>query len=139
MLTTHCLPDDARALLYDERRSIPTTEAQYADAAATAQGIWTLSLEKYAINCRGVAHYLAYRGRANESAFWRKMDAAVAENLAEVANGSNARTRAGILNDLLKARLFDLKCAVDADNNLPTAKADTTGNQWTRQMMSRGV
>lgn len=125
-------------MLYDTGYAAPT-QHQREDAAATAQGIWLVSLETYAINCRGVAQYRAYRGRVNEAAFWIKMEAAVAENVAEIANGSNARTRAGIFNDFLRSRMIDLKCAVDADDNLPNAQPDSETMRSTRKRMSRGV
>ena len=125
-------------MLYDTGYAAPT-QNQIDHAALTAGGIWLTSLHTFGINCRGVANYLEFRGRANEAAFWRKMDAAVAENLAEVANGSNARTRAGILNDLLRSRMIDLKCAVDSDDNLPTAVTDSETMRSTRKRMSRGV
>lgn len=125
-------------MLYDTGYAAPT-QNQIDHAALTANGIWTVSLQTFAINCRGVANYLEFRGRANEAAFWRKMDAVVAENLAEVANGSNPRTRAGILNDLLRSRMIDLKCAVDSDDNLPTAVTDSETMRATRARMSKGI
>lgn len=125
-------------MLYDTGYAAPT-QNQIDHAALTAGGIWLTSLQTFGINCRGVANYLEFRGRANEAAFWRKMDAAVSENLAEVANGSNPRTRAGILNDLLRSRMIELKCAVDSDDNLPTAVTDSETMRSTRKRMSRGV
>lgn len=119
--------------------SAPTTAAQWADALALGQGININRLESYAIGCRTMAGTLQSAGRSNESAFWMKTGAKVAECIADIQSGSRGKTMIGIFNDYLRARMFDLKCAVDDDDNLPGAKPDATRWQTGRRVLSKGV
>ena len=123
MLTIHDIPDELRALRLRE-------------VDATAQAINTQELEIAASNCRTFGAALQRDGRVNEAAFWSKMGHRAAEALAEIAAGAEARRERIIYNDLLKARLFDLKCAINRDDEIEGAKPDSNTNRNLRQSMT---
>jgi hypothetical protein len=126
-------------MLYHPTTSVPTTPQQWAEARSLGDSLNINRLESFAAGCRNMSGTLQTAGRSNESAFWMKTGAKVAECVADIQNGSRGNVMIGIFNDYMRARLFDLKCAVDDDNNLPGAKPDTTGWQTGRRVLSKGI
>lgn len=113
-----------------------TPAHKLADAFSASQAINTSELQVAAQNCRTFGESLAREGRINEAAFWAKMGAKLAESLVDISNGADARRERVIYQDLLRARLFDLKCAVNADDILHGAKADSGTNRNLRRSMT---
>lgn len=123
MLTTHDIPEALR--VYRD-----------AEVRATGQAINASELEVAASNCCTFAHALLKDGRIHEAAFWSRMGSKLTEALKDIAAGACARRERVIYEDLLRARLFDLRCAVDNDDNLDGAKPDNATNRNLRRSMT---
>lgn len=123
MLTTHDIPDELRAM-------------RLAEVDATAQAINLSEMEIHASNCGTFSAALIRDGRINEGAFWAKMGAKAAEALKDISDGANARRERIIYQDLLRARLFDLKCAINRDDEISGAKPDSNTNRNLRRSMT---
>lgn len=126
-------------LLYDTSRSAPTPLHKLASARSYAAGQAISRLDFFATEAKRMSDRRLADGRTAEAAFWLKIAAKAIEAIGDVNNGSDGMTQIRIVNDYIRARLFDLKCAVDIDNDLPGAKADTSADQTGRQVMSKGV
>lgn len=123
MLTIHDIPDELRTLRLRE-------------VDATAQAINTQELEIHASNCRTFGASLQRDGRIHEAAFWTKAGNKLAESLVDIANGAEARRERIIYQDLLKARLYDLRLAVANDDALASAQPDSNTNRNLRRSMT---
>ena len=121
---------------YESPGTIDTPAHKLADAAVLAQGLNTQHLEIVAMNIDGMVMALTRDGRVHEAAFWSKMRLKLADALVDIAGGQSARRERSIFHDLVRARLFDLRCAANNDDNLDGAKPDTVGNRNMRKQLS---
>lgn len=116
--------------------TLETPAHKLADAYSASQCINTSELQTAASNCRTFGESLARDGRIHEAAFWAKMGLKLADALVDISAGADARRERIIYQDLLRARLFDLRIAVNADDNLSSAKADSATNRNLRRSMT---
>lgn len=126
-------------MLYEENRSIETPAHKVDAARSASQAINTAELEVAASNAHTFSAGLIREGRINEAAFWSRMGAKATEALKEISEGGDARRERAIYNDLIRARLFDLKLAVDADDNSDGAKPDNATNRNLRRSMTEAM
>lgn len=126
MLTAHDIPDELR-------------NYRLREVDATAQAINTTEMQIHASNCGTFSAALIRDGRVNEAAFWAKMGARATEALKDIADGGDARRERIIYQDLLRARLFDLKCAINRDDEIDGAKPDCATNRNLRRSMTESV